>query len=66
MDADGRHQKHGGGGMAKIDFTLDESVAVVALKDGENRFNPDFLNTFSMYLWKSPLFFDSTSLKNKG
>ena len=32
--------------MAKIDYTLDESVAVVALNDGENRFNPDFLNTF--------------------
>ena len=32
--------------MAKIDYTIDESVAVVALNDGENRFNPDFLNTF--------------------
>ena len=32
--------------MAKIDFTLDESVAVVALRDGENRFNPDFLDAF--------------------
>ena len=32
--------------MAKINYTLDESVAVVALDDGENRFNPDFLNTF--------------------
>ena len=32
--------------MAKIDYTLDESVAVVALNEGENRFNPDFLNTF--------------------
>ena len=31
--------------MALIDFTLDESVAVVALKDGENRFNPEFINT---------------------
>ena len=32
--------------MAKIDYTLDESVAVVALNDGENRFNPDFLNAY--------------------
>ena len=32
--------------MALIDYTLDESVAVVALKDGENRFNPEFINTF--------------------
>ena len=32
--------------MANIDYTLDESVAVVALNDGENRFNPDFLNGF--------------------
>jgi enoyl-CoA hydratase/carnithine racemase len=32
--------------MAKIDCTLEETVAVVALNDGENRFNPDFLNTF--------------------
>jgi len=32
--------------MARIDYILDESVAVLALNDGENRFNPDFLNTF--------------------
>jgi enoyl-CoA hydratase/carnithine racemase len=32
--------------MAKIDYTLDESVAVVALNDGENRFNPNFLNAY--------------------
>ena len=32
--------------MANIDYTLDETVAVVALNDGENRFNPDFLNGF--------------------
>jgi enoyl-CoA hydratase/carnithine racemase len=32
--------------MAKIDYSVDESVAVVALNDGENRFNPDFLNAF--------------------
>lgn len=32
--------------MANIDYTLDGSVAVAALNDGENRFNPDFLNGF--------------------
>jgi enoyl-CoA hydratase/carnithine racemase len=32
--------------MAMIDYTLDESLAVVALNEGENRFNPDFLDTF--------------------
>ena len=32
--------------MANIDYTLDETVAVVALNDGENRFNPNFLNGF--------------------
>jgi enoyl-CoA hydratase/carnithine racemase len=32
--------------MANFDYTLDESIAVVALNDGENRFNPDFLNGF--------------------
>ncbi len=32
--------------MGMIDFTLDESVAVVSLNSGENRFNPEFLNAF--------------------
>lgn len=32
--------------MALIDFTTDEHVAVVSLNSGENRFNPDFINTF--------------------
>ena len=32
--------------MAAIDYTLDGSVAVVALNDGENRFNPEFINTY--------------------
>lgn len=32
--------------MAMIDYTQDDSVAVVALDSGENRFNPDFLNAF--------------------
>lgn len=32
--------------MAMIDYTLDDNIAVVALNDGENRFNPAFLNAF--------------------
>ncbi len=36
--------------MANVDFTLDESVAVITLNSGENRFNPDFLNTFRKVL----------------
>ncbi len=32
--------------MAMIDYTLDDSVAVIAMNSGENRFNPDFLNAF--------------------
>ena len=30
--------------MARVEYSLDEHVAVVTLNDGENRFNPDFLN----------------------
>ena len=36
--------------MALVDYTLDESVAVVSLNSGENRFNPDFLNAFLQVL----------------
>lgn len=32
--------------MSIIDYTLDESVAVITMNNGENRFNPDFLNAF--------------------
>jgi enoyl-CoA hydratase/carnithine racemase len=32
--------------MAQVEYALDEHVAVVTLNDGENRFNPDFLNAF--------------------
>jgi len=32
--------------MAVVELTLDEKVAVVTLNDGENRFNPDFLESF--------------------
>lgn len=32
--------------MAKVEFILDEKVAVVSLNDGENRFNPEFLEAF--------------------
>jgi len=32
--------------MTVVEWTLDEKVAVVTLNDGENRFNPDFLEGF--------------------
>ncbi len=32
--------------MGLVDIATDEHVAIVALNDGENRFNPDFLNAF--------------------
>lgn len=32
--------------MALVDFTVDGHVALVTLNDGENRFNPAFLNAF--------------------
>ncbi len=32
--------------MAVVEWTLDEKVAVATLNDGENRFNPDFLESF--------------------
>ena len=32
--------------MAKIDFRIDDTVAVVTLNSGENRFNPDFVTSY--------------------
>ena len=32
--------------MAQLDLTIDESVAVVTMNDGENRFNPTFISAF--------------------
>lgn len=32
--------------MSLVEYTIDESVAIVTLNDGENRFNPDFLDAF--------------------
>jgi Delta3-Delta2-enoyl-CoA isomerase len=32
--------------MARVDYTLDAHVAIVSLNDGENRFNPTFLDAF--------------------
>ena len=30
--------------MTLVDYTVDDTVAIVTMKNGENRFNPDFLN----------------------
>ena len=32
--------------MSQVEYTIDESVAIVTLNNGENRFNPDFLTAF--------------------
>jgi len=32
--------------MSLVEYNVDETVAVVTLNDGENRFNPDFLSAF--------------------
>jgi len=32
--------------MALIDYKTDEKTAILTLNSGENRFNPDFLNSF--------------------
>ncbi|MFH1980657.1 MAG: enoyl-CoA hydratase/isomerase family protein [Pseudomonadota bacterium] len=36
--------------MALLDVVIDESVAIVTMNDGENRFNPDFLTAFTKVL----------------
>ncbi len=36
--------------MAKVDYTLKDHVAVVTLNDGENRFNPPFLEAYTAVL----------------
>lgn len=36
--------------MEQVTCELDESVAIVMMNNGENRFNPDFLNAFSALL----------------
>ena len=36
--------------MPKVTFSLDGHIALVTLNDGENRFNPPFLKTFSSVL----------------
>lgn len=38
--------------MAKVDYTLKEHVALVTLNDGENRFNPPFLESYIAVLDK--------------
>ena len=32
--------------MTRIDYRMDDGVAVITLNDGENRFNPDFIGAF--------------------
>lgn len=32
--------------MTRIDYRIDDGVAVITLNDGENRFNPDFIGAF--------------------
>jgi len=32
--------------MAAIEYELDEKMAIITMNDGENRFNPSFLNSF--------------------
>ena len=32
--------------MAQVEYRLEDKVAVLTMNDGENRFNPDFLNAF--------------------
>jgi len=32
--------------MSRVEYNIDETVAIVTLNDGENRFNPDFLTAF--------------------
>ncbi len=32
--------------MSLVEYSIDESVAIVTLNDGENRFNPDFITAF--------------------
>lgn len=36
--------------MPIIDYTLNENTAIITLNNGENRFNPDFLNAFLQVL----------------
>ncbi|BBO86380.1 enoyl-CoA hydratase/isomerase family protein [Desulfosarcina ovata] len=48
--------------MTRVDFAVDEHVATVTLSDGENRFNPDFLNAFLDILDEVETTTDATTL----
>ena len=52
--------------MALVDIELDDHVAIVALNDGENRFNPDFLKAFLKALDEVEAQTPATTLVVKG
>lgn len=48
--------------MSKVDYKLEDHVAVVTLNSGENRFNPDFLNEYLKVLDEIEKSTDATTL----
>lgn len=48
--------------MTLLDYAIDEHVATITLNDGENRFNPDFLNAFLGVLDEVEKTTDATTL----
>ena len=48
--------------MAAVELTMDEKVALVTLNDGENRFNPDFLEGFLRVLDQIEMETDANAL----
>lgn len=48
--------------MTPLEYSIDEHVAIITLNDGENRFNPNFLNAFLEVLDEIEHRTDATSL----
>ena len=48
--------------MTPLEYSIDEHVAIITLNDGENRFNPNFLNAFLEVLDEIERRTDATSL----